>query len=160
MEFSTTMTGRCRLTSFFASFRLLVWKLLEFQENRTKTLHPAFFNCRRCDRQEKDLLNDCPKCELMTMQAHYKGEAVCEILERVGRFPIGWTLEQLIALYGEVGDLLAGNRNRINKKWNVRVIRLAEILKGERDNHQAVSDYEHHLKMQQTGNTGGQNLAR
>ena len=47
--------------SFFASFRLLVWQLIWFQKDRSETLHPDKFNCLRCDRQEKNLANGCPK---------------------------------------------------------------------------------------------------
>jgi hypothetical protein len=116
---------------------------LGFQKQRSETLHPEFFNCRRCDRQEKDLRNNCPTCELSVMEKDYLEGAKQQILKRVGGFPKGWTLERLMFLHGEISDLLAMGKNKISKRWNVRVIRLTEILQSERQHFRAVSDFQH-----------------
>jgi hypothetical protein len=119
--------------SFFASFRLLVWQLIWFQKDRSETLHPDKFNCLRCDRREKNLANGCPKCELTIKIESYREEAIAQILMRVGRFPKGWTFNQLLNLHSQVSSLLAMRKNRISRKWNMRLIGLAKIILDERN---------------------------
>ncbi len=102
-------------------------------------------------------MNDCPKCPLIIKHNYYLDEAKKAILKQLRRFPKGWSMEALLRLQGQISDLLAMNEDRINKRWNGRVIRLAEIVQSERQQFESVSNYDQlqRMKSQPTPSADG-----
>lgn len=126
--------------------------MLWFQRDRSENLHPDFFNCRRCDRPEKDIYAkpvECPRCPLTEKLEFYKAEILRLIKEKVGRFSKDYTLPELIALHGTMSSILFRRKDRIGLAMDTRTARLAEILLSERRHMKSLDDWEHRQRMKQ-----------
>jgi hypothetical protein len=126
--------------------------MVYFQTDRADTLHPEKFNCFRCERPEKDTRArpvQCPKCELTAKLEIYKEEILVQIKRFVGPMPKGYTLQSLMALYRQVGEILARNHNRISRTWTVRLAALARIILDERNQLRAIDSFEQAEKLRQ-----------
>lgn len=128
--------------SFFVSFRILCWQLLWFQKERAETLHPDYFNCNRCHREEKDLRRGCPRCPLTELLQFSKDETLRLILKERCPFPEGYTIDTLMRLHSRIVELLSKNKNRIQKSWDTKTAELARIYLSEKNHKSMVEDFE------------------
>lgn len=105
------------------------------------------------------MLRGCPRCPLTEKHLEYIELAKKEILRKVGKFPDGWTIDGLLRLYADVCALLAGNRNRVSRKWNIRLSELSRIVLGERELQKATEDFELRQKLA-TAPSGSPNVVK
>lgn len=126
--------------------------MLWFQRDRSETLHPDFFNCLRCNREEKDTDAkpiECPRCPLTEKLEFYKAEMLRLIKEQSGRFPKAFPLDELIELHGTISSILARRKNHISIGTDTRTARLAKILLSERNHMKALDDWDYRQRMKQ-----------
>lgn len=90
------------------------------------------FRCVLCVRDEKDLPGGCPKCELAQLYNIYREQIESEMARRGWHFTRELSLDKLLHLHQLVADLLNGNRDRVLKKWSVKLITLVNIVISER----------------------------
>jgi hypothetical protein len=102
-------------------------------------MSPSFF-CGVCFRPEKDLPNNCPKCDLTHTFEHYKQEASKDV-EDLGGFLPDWPLDRLLALNGLVSGILNRNAGQIDKEWTVTFVGLAEAVLQARSQHERHLNY-------------------
>lgn len=91
------------------------------------------FRCVLCVRPEKDTDRDCPRCELSQLYASYQDAIKAETERYSGGFTVDWPQWKILGLYNQVCDLLASNRNRVDRNWHVTLIKFASIVVEERE---------------------------
>lgn len=114
-----------------------IWSAKRLNDN------DEFFNCGRCFRPEKDVDNDCPKCEVTQLSTSLRASIKREVIKLygVGRvyriWPFDFGLEHALEVYGTVSDLLADNEDRRSRKWDEAVYKMATIVLDERSQARA-----------------------